>query len=135
MHKFAAWFTTDRRQKIQVFAGSLAPLLILWGFATQGVTEQLLIILGAVLQFLTSITSLANVKRGDWSSAYDVLRTAVYGLAAVASPALVLLGLYSEATNASILTGLSLGLAAFSSLLAIFVSGKQNTPVPVLYRA
>lgn len=119
------WFTPERRQAIQVFAGSVAPLLIMLGFGSAGLWEQLLIILGAVLQFASSVVSLSALKRGDWGAAWTVMRGALYTLAAVASPSLVVLGLYDEQTNAALLTGLSLGLAALSNLLAIFV-GKQQ---------
>jgi hypothetical protein len=42
------------------------------------------------------------------------------------SPALVLLGLYSDETNAALLTGLSLALSSLSSLLAIFIGKSQQ---------
>jgi len=125
---FAAWFTPERRQQVQVFLGSLAPLLILLGFATEAQTEQVLIIVGAVLQFGAAILSLVNVRAGDFAAGWAVLRGAIYALAATVSPALVLLGLYDEALNASLLTGLSLALSSLSSLLAIFTVSKQQVP-------
>jgi len=127
MKSLAEWFTQDRRQKIQLFFGSLAPLLILLGFATEAQTEQWLIIVGAVLQFVAAILSLVNLKRGDWSTAWAVTRGAIYALAATVSPALVLLGVYDNGLNATILLALSLGLSALSSILAVFVSGQQKT--------
>lgn len=126
MKQFWEKFTPERRQKIQLFFSSLAPLLILGGFATQLQTEQALIIVGAVLQALGALLALINVRKGDWSTAWLVIRGAIYALAATVSPALVLLGVYNESTNASLLTGLSLGLTALSSGLAIFVSKKQE---------
>lgn len=121
------WFTPERRQSIQVFAGSLAPLAILLGFGTEGVWEQALIILGAVLQFVSSAISLINVR--DVNKGWAVLRGAIYALAATVSPALVLLGFYDDETNAAILTGLSLALGALSNLLAIFVGKAQQLEV------
>lgn len=127
MKKLADWFTQDRRQKIQLFFGSLAPLLILLGFATEVQTEQVLIIVGAVLQFVAAILSLVNLKKGDWSTAWAVIRGAIYALAATISPALVLLGVYDNGLNATILLALSLGLSTLSSILSVFVSGQQKT--------
>lgn len=126
MKTIAAWFTPERRQAIQVFAGGLAPLAILVGFGTEGVWEQVLIILGAVLQFVSSLLSLVNVRKGDWGAGWAIVRGAIYALAMVVSPALVLLGFYDAATNASILAGLSLALSALSNLVAIFTSKSQE---------
>lgn len=124
MNSIAAWFTPDRRQSIQVAFGSLAPLAILFGFGTEGVWEQSLIILGAVLQAVSSLLSLINVRDPHvWAA---VLRGVIYGLATVVSPALVLLGFYDEATNATILVAVSLGLGALSNLLAVFIGKKQE---------
>lgn len=119
-------FTPERRQQIQIWLASLAPLLILGGFATQDQTEQYLIIAGAVLQFIASVLSLVNVRKGDWGAGWAVLRAAIYGLVAVVSPALVFFGLYSPETNASLLAGVSLALSSLSSLLAIFIGKSQE---------
>lgn len=119
-------FTPERRQQIQLFFGSLAPLLILAGFATQAQTEQWLIIIGAVLQFVSAVLSLVNVRKGDLGAGWAVIRGAIYSLAATVSPALVLLGYYSEDTNASLLTGLSLGLSSLSALLSVFIGKSQQ---------
>lgn len=119
-------FTPERRQQIQLFLGSLAPLLILGGFATQAQTEQALIITGAVLQFLAALLALVNVRRGDWGTGWTVIRGAIYALAATVSPALVFFGLYDEATNAVLLTGISLALSSLSALLAVFIGKTQE---------
>lgn len=119
-------FTPERRQQIQLFLGSLAPLLILTGFATQAQTEQWLIISGAVIQTFAAILSLVNVRKGDLGAGWAVIRGAIYTLAATVSPALVLLGYYSEETNAALLTGLSLGLSSLSALLSIFIGKSQQ---------
>ena len=119
-------FTPERRQQIQLFLGSLAPLLILTGFATQEQTEQYLIIAGAVFQFLAAVLSLVNVRRGDYGAGWAVIRAGIYTLAATVSPALVFFGLYDESTNAALLAGLSLGLSSLSSLLAIFIGKNQQ---------
>ena len=126
MRQFWEKFTPERRQQIQLFFSSLAPLLILGGFATQLQTEQTLIIIGAVLQALGALLALLNVRKGDWGAGWAVIRGAVYALAATVSPALVLLGLYDEETNATLLTALSLALTALSSGLAIFIGKKQE---------
>jgi hypothetical protein len=126
MKGFAAWFTPDRRQAIQIFAGGLAPLAILLGLGTEGIWEQTLIIFGAVLQFISSLLSLLNVHKGDWGAAWAIVRGAVYALAMVVSPALVLLGFYDEATNATVLAAVSLALSALSNLVAVFTSKKQQ---------
>lgn len=119
-------FTPERRQQIQLFLGSLAPLLILGGFATQAQTEQYLIVAGAVLQFIAAIISLVNVRKGDWGAGWAVVRAAIYTLAATVSPALVFFGLYDESTNAALLAGISLALSSLSSLLAIFIGKSQQ---------
>lgn len=126
MKQFWEKFTPERRQQIQLFLSSLAPLLILGGFATQLQTEQALIIAGAILQAIGALLALVNVRKGDWGAGWVVIRGAIYALAATVSPALVLLGFYNEETNASLLTGLSLALTALSSGLAIFVGKKQE---------
>ena len=123
--RFKDWFTTDRRAGIQVFLGSLAPLFILVGFGTDSSWEQWLIISGATLQFVASLLSLLNLKAGDWGAGFTVLRGALYALAAVVSPALVMLGFYSAEVNATLLLGLSLALGALSNLVAI-LAGKQQ---------
>ena len=126
MKQFAASFTPERRQQIQLFFGSLAPLLILLGFANEAQAQAGLILVGALLQFLAAILSLVNVRKGDYGTAWAIIRAAIYSLAAVASPVLVFFGLYDEATNAALLTGLSLGLSSLSSLLSIFVSKSEQ---------
>ena len=126
MNKIATIFNADRRQQIQVFLVSIAPFLILGGFATDGQVQQGLIISAAVLQFLGALLSLVNVRKGDWSTAWTVVRAAIYALATTVSPALVLLGLYDQETNAALLTGVSLALTGLSSGLAIFVGKSQQ---------
>jgi hypothetical protein len=126
MEKLNQIFTPERRQQIQLFLGTLAPLLILGGFATQAQTEQGLFIAGAVIQFLAAVLSLVNVRKGDWGAGWAVLRAAIYALAATVSPALVFFGLYSDDVNTSLLTGISLGLTSLSTLLAIFIGKNEQ---------
>lgn len=126
MEKLNAIFTPERRQQIQLFFGSLAPLLILAGFATEAEAQLYLIIAGAVLQFVAAILSLVNVRKGDFGAGWAIVRGAIYALAAVVSPALVLLGVFDESTNAALLTGLSLGLSSLSALLSIFIGKSQE---------
>lgn len=135
MNALALIFTPERRQAIQVFAGSLAPLAILLGFGTSGVWEQGLIVLGATLQFISAVLSLVNLRKGDIGAGWAIVRGAIYTLAGTVSPAFVLLGFYDEDTNAAILLSLSLGLAALSNLLAIFVSKQQQLEVLTLQLA
>lgn len=129
MRTIAEWFTASRRQAIQLFFGSLAPLAIMFGFGTEGVWEQALIITGAVLQFISSALSLINLRGA--AEIWTVLRGAIYTLGTVVSPALVLLGFYDDATNALILTGTSLALGALSNLLAILTAEKEVKEVAV----
>lgn len=126
MKKFAEWFTTDRRQKIQVFLGSLAPLAIMLGFGSEGIWEQIGIITGATSLFLSSLLNLVNVRLGDWATqGWMIVRGAIYAFGTTVSPSLVVLGLYGEDVNTAIVTGLGLGLGALSSLIGIFASGEQ----------
>lgn len=126
MNGLVAFFTPNRRQQIQLFFGSLAPLLILTGFASEAQTQQGLIIVGAVLQFLAAILSLVNVRKGDWGAGWAIVRGAIYALVAVVSPTLVFFGLYDASTNATLLAGLSLTLSSLSSLLSIFIGKSQQ---------
>ena len=126
MNKLAEVFNADRRQQIQLFLVSIAPFLILGGFANEGQVQQVLIITAAVLQFLGAVLSLINVRKGDWGAGWAVVRGAIYSLAATVSPALVLLGLYDQETNAALLTGISLALTGLSSGLAIFIGKSQQ---------
>jgi len=126
MEKLNAIFTPERRQQIQLWLGSLAPLLILGGFATEAQTQQYLIIAGAILQFIAAILSLVHVRKGDLGAGWAIVRGAIYGLAAIVSPALVFFGLYDESTNAALLTGVSLALSSLSALLSIFIGKSQQ---------
>ena len=127
MKTIAAWFTAERRQLIQAFLASLAPLAILLGYGTQGTWEQLLIISGASLAAAGSLLSLVNVRIADWSTqGWAIARGAVYAFGTTVSPALVLLGFYDDATNTQVLTGISVGLTVLSSGIAIFANGQQQ---------
>lgn len=124
MKKLYTWFTPARRQGIQVWFGSLAPILILLGFATETWTQQALVIIGAVLQFLAALLSLVNIS--GIIAIWTVIRGAVYALAATVSPALVILGIYDENMSARLILVISLGLTSISSLVAVFTSSKQQ---------
>lgn len=120
------WLSDERRQKIQIFLASLVPLLILSGLTTDVAAEQILIIIaGAVLQFVAAGLSLLNL-RGNFSEAWTIARGAIYALATTVAPALTVLGVLDDNTQATILTAVSLGLTALSSLVAIFVNGEQR---------
>ena len=118
------WFTPDRRQLIQLFLGSLAPIVIMLGVATQEQTEQWLIITGAALQFGSSLLSLINLR--GLLNIWTVLRGAVYTAGMAVAPALTVLGVIDENMQATILTGLSLGLSSLSALVAIFAGKSQQ---------
>jgi hypothetical protein len=127
MNAFARFFTAERRQLIQAFLVTLAPLAIMFGYGTDGIWEQVLIITGAVLGAVASFLSLLNVRVADWATqGWTIVRATVYGLGTVVSPSLVLLGFYDDATNTQILTGMSLALTALSSAIAIFANGRQQ---------
>lgn len=127
MHTIAKWFSPERRQLIQAFLVSLAPLAILFGYGTTGQWEQILIIVGAALAAAASLLSLVNVRIDDWATqGWAIVRGAIYALGTTVSPALVLLGFYSDDVNTQIVTGLSIGLTALSSAIAIFANGQQQ---------
>lgn len=127
MRSFALFFTPERRQLIQAFLVTLAPLAIMFGYGTEGTWEQVLIITGAVIGAVASLLNLLNVRISDWATqGWAIVRGTVYTLGTVVSPALVLLGFYGDDVNTQILTGLSIGLTALSSAIAIFANGKQQ---------
>ena len=127
MNAFARFFTPERRQLIQAFLVTLAPLAIMFGYGTEGTWEQVLVISGALIGAVASLLNLLNVRIADWATqGWAIVRGAVYTLGTVVSPALVILGFYGEDVNTQILTGLSLGLTALSSAIAIFANGKQQ---------
>lgn len=120
----AAWLTTERRQLIQVWLGSLAPILIGLGYVTQSDAEQWLIIAAAGVQCAASLLSLVHLR--GVLSVWTVVRGAIYTLGMAVAPALTVLGFIDEVTSAILLTALSLGLSSLSSLLAIFTSSQQT---------
>lgn len=127
MNALARFFTPERRQLIQAFLVTLAPLAIMLGYGTAGIWEQLLIIAGAILGAVASLLSLLNVRVADWATqGWAIVRATIYGLGTVVSPSLVLLGFYDDAVNTQIVTGLSIALTALSSAIAIFASGRQQ---------
>ena len=127
MNKVAEWFTSERRQAIQAFLGSLAPLAVLFGVGDNGTWEQVLVISGAVMIFAASLLSLVNVRINDWATqGWAIVRGAIYALAMVVSPALVTLGVYNDDINTTITTAVSLSLSALSSLVAILANGRQQ---------
>lgn len=127
MRTIANWFTPERRQLIQTFIASLVPLAILFGYGTTGTWEQILIISGAGLAFIGSVLSLVNVRVADWATqGWAIVRAAVYTLGSTVSPALVLLGFYSDEVNTQVVTGISVGITVLSSAIAIFANGQQQ---------
>ncbi len=130
MNALVNWFTPQRRQLIQVFFASLAPVLIGLGYATQAQTEQYLILTGAGLQFAASLVSLINLR--GVLNVWKVLRGAIYGAGTTVAPALVVLGVIDEATSSIVLVGISLGLSSLSSLLAIFVGKDQEAAAELI---
>lgn len=127
MRKFYDWFTPERRQLIQVFAGTLATFLVMFGFGTSGVWEQVLIIVGAVIGAIAALLNLINVRIADWATkGWAIVRAAIYTLAATVSPAFVLLGFYNEDVNTIVMTGISQGITVLSAAIAIFANGQQQ---------
>lgn len=127
MKTIAAWFTPERRQLIQAFLVTLAPLAIMLGYGTDGSWEQWLIIAGAALSGVASLLSLVNVRIADWATqGWAIVRGAIYALGSTVSPALVVLGFYNDDVNTQIVTGISIGLTALSSAIAIFANGQQQ---------
>jgi hypothetical protein len=124
--KIAAWFTDQRRQLIQAFAGSVAPLFILFGFGSQDEWSGWLVMLGAGLQFVSGILSLANLRVGEWALGWAIIRGAVYALGSTVAPVLVSLSYWTEDFGSAFIVGLSLSLAALSNLVSIFTSGQQQ---------
>jgi hypothetical protein len=130
MHALARFFTPERRQLIQAFLVTLAPLAIMFGYGSEGSWEQVLIISGATLGAVASLLSLVNVRVSDWATqGWAIVRGVIYGFGTVVSPALMLLGFYGEDVNTQILTGMSLGLTVLSSAIAIFANGKQQQTI------
>ena len=126
MHTLTSWFTPERRQGIQALAASLVPLLILWGFGTEQVWDQWLIILGAALQFFSNALSLANLKPGEWGKGWEIARGAIYTLGLSVAPALVVLGFWTEEFSSTVLTGVALALSVLGNLVAVLTSGAQQ---------
>lgn len=130
MNAFARFFTPERRQLIQAFLVTLAPLAIMFGYGTEGSWEQVLIIAGALLGAAASLLNLINIRIADWATqGWAIVRGVIYSFGTVVSPALVLLGFYGDDVNTQILTGMSLGLTVLSSAIAIFANGKQQVVV------
>ena len=121
-NRFTDWFTPDRRAQIQALFVTLAPIVIGLGLFTESEADQWLIITGASLQFAGSLLNLINVRGGDWWAA---LRGAIYLLATSVAPALTVLGYIDDATAATALNFLSLGLSSLSAVVGI-VTGKQQ---------
>ena len=126
MKRFAQWFTTERRQGIQFFAMSLVPLLVLFGLGTEEYLTQWTVILAAVMQFISSLLSLLNLKQGEWGAAWTIIRGAIYSLGMTVAPVFNVLGFYSEEMSDLILTGVSLTLTVLSSALAVLIGGEQK---------
>lgn len=127
MNAFVRFFTAERRQLIQAFLVTLAPLAIMFGYGTDGSWEQVLVISGAILGAVASLLNLLNVRIADWATqGWAIVRATIYSLGTVVSPALMLLGFYGEDVNTQILTGMSLGLTVLSSAIAIFANGRQQ---------
>lgn len=109
-----------------MFAASLVPLLVLFGIGSQATWDSWMIIVAATLQFVASLLSLLNLKKGDWGTGWAIFRGAVYALGLAAAPALVSLGYLSHEQSGLVLAGAGLTLTTLSSLLAILVNSKQQ---------
>lgn len=120
------FFTAERRQAIQAFFVTLAPLVIFLGYASEEQAQAWLVITGAVLQALGGLLALVNVRVGDVAAGWAVVRGVIYTLAMAVSPALVILGFINQDFSAILLSGIALALSSLSSAVAIFWSGKQQ---------
>jgi hypothetical protein len=117
------FFTPERRQLIQTFLSSLAPILVGLGITTEAEAEQWVILAGAGVQFVAGVINLINLRGWDlWTA----IRGVIYTAATTVAPALTVLGYVDEAVAESALQYVSLGLTALSAGVAIFTSGKQQ---------
>lgn len=122
----AGWLES-RRPLITGFLGALSILAVQFGLGQTGQWEQILIIAGAVLGFISAGLSLLNVKVADWATqGWAIVRGAIYALATIVSPALVILGVYNEDVNTQVVAGIGQTLTVLSSAIAIFANGQQQ---------
>ena len=126
MKKFAQWFTLERRQGIQLFVASVVPILVLTGISTQDRLDQWMIIVTIVLQFISSLLSLLNLRKGQWSEAWVIVRGAIYTLGLAAAPALVALGYWNEDFSTNFVAGLALTLTMLSNFVAVLTGSQQK---------
>ena len=126
MKSFAAWFTTQRRQGIQLLFTSLVPLFMLFGLGTDETWAQWGIILAALLQMLGSLLSLLNLEEGNWGAKWAVVRGAIYSFGLAVAPAFTILGWLTEDMSGLILSAVSITLTVLSSLVAVLTSGEQQ---------
>lgn len=126
LRKFRDWFTTERRQGIQMLAASLAPLLIWMGFGDESYWEQWVVIIGIGMTMIANLLNLLNLKVGDWGTGWAIVRGALYGAAIAAVPAFVTLGVFTAEQGGWILTGAGIAITVLSHCVSILTSGKQE---------
>lgn len=118
--KLRAWFTAKRRTKIYAAVAALAPLLVYSGALVEGQVDHVLTITSVTLQAFGGLLALANytpTAAANWFVSSG--RAVLYGLAATLAPAAVGLGWVTTSTADTALTGVSLGLSALASIVAV----------------
>lgn len=129
MTKFRDWFTDDRRVAIQAFLATLGVLAVQVGLATEHQAGIVLVFTGALLQLLQGLLALAFLRRSEVYTWFNTVgRGLFYAAAAAAAPVAVAVGLIDGTMSATILTGVSTALTAFSALLAVL----NARPVAIL---
>lgn len=124
--KFAAWFTTDRRQAIQMLAASFVPLLVWLGFGEESYWQEWAVLVGIVLSMVANLLNLLNLKVGEWGKGWAIVRGTLYATTLAAVPSLVTLGIINSEQSGWIVTGAGLSLGVLSSFVSILTSGKQE---------
>ncbi|WP_295012016.1 hypothetical protein [uncultured Microbacterium sp.] len=129
MNKLRDWFTDGRRVAIQGFLATLGVLAVQVGLATEAQAGIVLVMTGALLQLAQGLLALVFLRRSDAFVWFNTVgRGLVYAFAAAAAPVAVTFGIITDDTSATILTGVSSALTAFSALLAVL--NVQPTPAP-----
>lgn len=126
MRKIADWFSPKRRQGIQALVASLAPLLVLFGFGTDAMWDQWLVITAVTMTSLANLLSLVNIAPGDWGAGWATARGAIYGLATGLVPPMVILGHITEDMGGLVITGAGLALGILGNVIAILTNSHEQ---------
>jgi hypothetical protein len=126
-----AFFTVARREAIYAAAAVLVPLLVNLGVIAEGVGGQILAILGAALAFLVAVLQIANFSPSGLASWFvNTGRAAIYTLAGVVVPALVVFGVLPEHASTEALAQLSSVLTTLAALIGIYFASTKPDPAP-----